>query len=142
MAQRSDLELLEDLLARENRLLSAYEAALRRDAIDPAVGELLRDHEREHVRALERTLAGRARNPRAGVTPPELNAALESRESFGRYAIGLEDETVAAYTEAAAAIGRPGIRQPLGSIMCCGAAHVVALRQSLGDRSLVPYPEG
>jgi hypothetical protein len=142
MAQRSDLELLEDLLARENRLLSAYEAALRRDAIDPAVGELLRDHEREHVRALERTLAGRARNPRAGVTPPELNAALKSRESFGRYAIGLEDETVAAYTEATAAIGRPGLRQPLGSIMCCGAAHVVALRQSLGDRSLVPYPEG
>jgi hypothetical protein len=76
------------------------------------------------------------------VTPPELNAALESRESFGRYAIGLEDETVAAYTEATAAIGRPGLRQPLGSIMCCGAAHVVALRQSLGDRSLVPYPEG
>ena len=142
MAQRSDLELLEDLLARENRLLSAYEAALRRDAIDPAVGELLRDHERAHVLALEQTLAGRARNPRAGVAPPELNAALRSRESFGRYAIGLEDETVAAYTEAAAAIGRPGIRQPLGSIMCCGAAHVVALRQSLGYRSLVPYPGG
>ena len=138
MAQRSDLELLEDLLARENRLLSAYEAALRRDAIDPALGGLLRNHEREHVRALEQTLAGRARNPRAGVVPPELNAALRSRDSFGRYAIGLEDETVAAYTEASASIGRPGLRQPLGSIMCCGAAHVVALRQSLGDGSFVP----
>jgi|SRR5215211_4355494 len=138
MARRSDLELLEDLLARENRLLSAYEAALRRDAIDPAVGEMLRDHEREHVRALEQTLAGYARNPRAGVAPPELNAALRSRQSFGRYAIALEGETVAAYTEAAAAIGRPGLRQPLGSIMCCGAAHAVALRQSLGERSFVP----
>ena len=138
MAQRSDRELLEDLLAREHRLLSAYEAALRRDAIDPALGAMLRDHEREHVRALERTLAGRARNPRAGVTPPELNAALKSRESFGRYAIGLEDDTVAAYTDAAAAIGRPGLRQPLGSIMCCGAAHVVALRNSLGERPFVP----
>ena len=142
MAQRSDLELLEDLLARENRLLSAYEAALRSDAIDPAMGELLRDHEREHVRALEQTLAGRARNPRAGVAPPELNAALRSRKSFARYAIGLEDETVAAYTAATPAISRPGLRQPLGSIMCCGAAHVVALRQSLGYRSLVPYPGG
>jgi hypothetical protein len=138
MAQRSDRELLEDLLAREHRLLSAYEAALRRDAIDPALGAMLRDHEREHVRALEQTLAGRARSPRAGVAPPELNAALESRESFGRYAIDLEDETVAAYTEAAATIGRPGLRQPLGSIMCCGAAHVVALGQSLGERSFVP----
>ena len=138
MGQRSDRELLEDLLAREHRLLSAYEAALRRDAIDPSLGAMLRDHEREHVRALEQTLAGRARNPRAGLAPPELNAAVESRESFGRYAIGLEDETVAAYTEVAAAIGRPGLRQPLGSIMCCGAAHVVALRQSLGSRSFVP----
>jgi hypothetical protein len=138
MPARSDVELLEELLARENRLLSAYEAALRRDAIDPALGAQLRDHEREHVRALEQTLAGRARNPRAGVTPPELNAALRSRESFGRYAIDLEDATVAAYAEASAAIGRPGLRQPLGSIMCCGAAHVVALRQSLGTSSLVP----
>ena len=138
MAQRSDLDLLEDLLAREHRLLSAYEAALRREAIDPALGRMLLDHELEHVRALEETLAGRARNPRAGVAPPELNAALESRDSFGRYAIELEDDTVAAYTEAAASIGRPGLRQPLGSIMCCGAAHVVALRQSLGERSFVP----
>ena len=138
MAPRSDVERLEDLLAREQRLLSAYEAALRRDAIDAALGELLRDHEREHVRALEQTLAGRSRNPRAFVAPPELNAALESRASFGRYAIGLEDEAVAAYTEAAPAIGRPALRQPLGSIMCCGAAHVVALRESLGERPFVP----
>ena len=138
MAQRSDIELLEDLLAREQRLLSAYEAALRRDAIDPSLGKQLRDHEREHVRALEQTLAGRDRNPRAGVAPPELNAALRSREAFGRYAIGLEDDTVAAYTEAVPAIGRPGLRRPLGSIMCCGAAHVIALRQSLGERPFVP----
>ena len=34
MAERSDVDLLEDLLALENRLISAYEAALRRDAID------------------------------------------------------------------------------------------------------------
>ena len=34
MATRSDVELLEDLLAREQRLLSAYEAALRRDALE------------------------------------------------------------------------------------------------------------
>lgn len=137
MADRSDVELLEDLLARENRLLSAYEAALRRGAIDTALGELLRDHEREHVRALEQTLAGRGRNPRAGVAPPELNAALRSRESFGRYAIDLEAHTVGIYTEATASIRDARLRQPLGSIMACGAAHVVALREALGDRQLV-----
>jgi rubrerythrin len=138
MAERSDVELLEELLARENRLLSAYEAALRRDAIALALGEWLRDHEHEHVRALEQALAGRGqRNPRATVPPPELNAALRSRDSFGRYAVDLEGQTVAAYTEAAASIGDSGLRQPLGSIMACTAAHVVALRDSLGDRQLV-----
>jgi hypothetical protein len=139
MAARSDLELLEDLLAREHRLLSAYEAALRREAIEPELGAWLRDHEREHVGAIQRTLAARGRrNPRATVQPPELNAALRSRESFARYAIDLEGEAVAAYTEAAASIRDPGLRQPLGSIMACTAAHVVALRDSVGESQLVP----
>ena len=40
--------------------------------------------------------------------PPELNAALRGRDSFARYAIELEDEAVAAYSEAAAAIRDPG----------------------------------
>jgi rubrerythrin len=138
MAERSDVELLEDLLTRENRLVSAYEVALRRDAIEARLGGWLRDHEREHVRAIEQALAGRGeRNPRATVPPPELTAALRSFESFARYAIDLEGQTVAAYAETAASIRAAGLRQPLGSIMACGAAHVVALRDSLGDRHLV-----
>ena len=133
MAARSDTETLEDLLAREQRLLSAYEAALRRDAIDPALGETLRDHEREHVRALEQTLAGAGRrNPRASVPSAELTAALRDREEFAHYAMQLEDETRALYGEAAATVRDADLRQPLGSIMACGAAHVVALKDSLG----------
>jgi hypothetical protein len=137
MARRSDVELLEDLLAREHRLLSAYETALRRDAIDAALGDTLRDHERDHVRAIAQSLAGRDRNPRASVPSPELSAALGSRASFARFAIDLEGQTIAAYREAAATIGDARLRQPLGSILACGAAHVVALRNSLGRRSLV-----
>jgi len=138
MAERSDVELLEELLAREHRLLSAYEAALRRDAIDVKLGEWLRDHEREHVRAIEQALAGRGeRNPRATVPAPELTAALRSGESFGRYAIELEEQTVGDYSDAAASIRASGLRQPLGSIMACTAAHMVALRDSLGYRQLL-----
>jgi hypothetical protein len=137
MAGRSDVELLEDLLARENRLLSAYEAALRRDAIDAQLGQMLRDHEREHANAIERALAhaGR-RNPRASVPSPDLAAALRSRTAFGRFAIDLEEQTVGVYTVAAAGFRDASLRQPLGSIMACGAAHVVALKDSLGDRFL------
>jgi rubrerythrin len=138
MAERSDRERLEDLLAHENRLLSAYEAALRRDAIEATLGEMLRTHEREHVRALDQTLEKRgSRNPRATVPLPELNAAIRSKESFARFAIDLERRTVAAYTEVVARIGDSGLRQPLGSIMACGAAHVVALRDSVADRLVV-----
>jgi hypothetical protein len=138
MAERSDVDLLEDLLALENRLLSAYEAALRREAIDVALGELLRDHEQEHVRAIEQALrhAGR-RSPRASVPSPDLTAALRSRESFARFARELEAEAVASYAEAAAAIRNPRLRQPLGSIMTCEAAHEVALREAADEPVLV-----
>ena len=78
--------------------LSAYEAALRRDVIEPELGGALRDQERAHVRALEQALAGAGRrNPRASVPPPELGAALRDRDAFARFALDLEDEAVAAY---------------------------------------------
>jgi hypothetical protein len=138
MAGRSDVDVLEDLLALENRLISAYEAALRREAIDVALGETLRDHEQEHARAIEQALrhAGR-RSPRGSVPLPELTAALRSRASFARFALDLEAEVLASYTEAAAAIRNPRLRQPLGSIMACEAAHEVALREAGGKRFLV-----
>jgi hypothetical protein len=138
MAAGSDVDLLEDLLALENRLLSAYEAALRRHAIDMALGETLRDHEEEHVRAIEQALrhAGR-RSPRASVPSPDLTPALRSREFFARFARELEAEAVASYADAAAAIRNPRLRQPLGSIMACEAAHEVALRDASGESILV-----
>jgi hypothetical protein len=138
MAERSDVDLLEDLLALENRLLSAYEAAVRREAIDVALGELLRDHEQEHVHAIEQALrhAG-SRSPRASVPSAELTAALRSREAFARFARELEAEAVASYAEAAAAIRNPRLRQPLGSIMTCEAAHEVALNDAADEPILV-----
>lgn len=130
---RPDNEILEELLALENRLVGAYEAALRRTAIDAGLGALLRDQEREHIRGLEQSLGTLGeRSPRATVPPPELGAALRSREAFARFALDLEDQAVAAYVKAAAEIRRPGLRRPLGSIMACEAAHEVALRAAAG----------
>jgi Mn-containing catalase len=139
MAARSDAELLEDLLAVEQRLISGYEAALRRDAIDRALGQMLLDHETAHVEALQKALrdTGGARSPQASVPPPELNAALRERAAFARYAVAREAEAVAAYRLVAAQISSASLRQALGSIMACEAAHQVALRDSLGDRPLV-----
>jgi rubrerythrin len=137
--EESDVEILERLLAIENRLVSAYEAALRRDATDPELGELLREQELEHIRGLEQALdeIGR-RSPRAGVPPGGLGAALRNRDEFGRFALDLEAEARGAYADAAARIARPGLRQPLGSIMACEAAHEVALRAATGLPLLAP----
>lgn len=134
MAERSDIEVMEDLLAREGRLISAYESALRRDAIDAVLGEMLLAHERAHARGLEESLSrAGARNPRASVPSPELTAALRDRKAFALYAIDVEGQAISAYYEAIPKIRDASLRQPLGSILACGAAHVVALRESLGS---------
>jgi Ferritin-like domain len=130
---RSDVEILEELLALEARLAGVYEAALRRDAIDKGLGELLLEQEREHIRGLEQALRSVGdRAPRAGVAPPGLGPALRSPEAFAGFALELEAQAVAAYTSASAEITRPGLRRPLGSIMACESAHEVALRASAG----------
>jgi rubrerythrin len=138
MAERTDADVLEDLLAAESRLISIYEAALRRDAIDAELGERVLEQEREHARGLEDALAGRGpRNPVATVPPPALGPALRSRDAFARFALDMESEAVAAYVDAAATIRDPELRQPLGSIMACEAAHQVALRDALGEPLVV-----
>ena len=139
MAGRSDADLLEDLLAVEERLITAYEAALRRDAIDPGLAETLRDHEKAHIEGLRRALrdAGGPRSPRASVPAPELTAALRDRAAFAGYALARETDALARYRLAVAQISSPSLRQALGSIMACEAAHEVALRDSLGERPLV-----
>ncbi len=136
-ADPADLERLERLLALEQRLEAAYQAALDRDAIDRGLGEMLLAHEREHVRALEQVLAALGRRaPQAGVRAPGIGMALASRGAFARFAHELEREAVAAYTDALATLRRDGLLQPLGSIMAAAAQHQVALRQSVGQALL------
>ena len=141
MAGRSDVGLLEDLLVMEQQLISMYEAGLRRDVVAVDLAEELLEQERLHVRGLQRALAGAgSRSPRAVAPSPALTAALRSRDAFARFALDMETEAVSAYVDAAAAIRDPKLRQPLGSIMACEAAHRVALRDALGERPLVDYP--
>jgi Ferritin-like domain len=138
MTSRSTVDVLEDLLATEARLIAMYEAGLRRGVVDPALAQPALDQEHSHARALEQTLArGGTRNPRASVPAPELTAALRSRDAFARYALDMETEATASYVDAAATIRDAGLRRALGSIVTCEAAHAVALRNSLGERPLV-----
>jgi hypothetical protein len=130
-AEPSDAELLGGLLDRERQLESAYATALARGVIEPALGERLLAHEREHVRALEQVLRGR--RPAPSDFPPLPSAG---RREFARAALGLEGATVSAYADALSALRNDRLLQPLGSIMACGAQHEVALRQVLGENLL------
>jgi Ferritin-like domain len=123
----------------EHRLEAAYDGALRRDAIEPRLGETLRAHEREHVRGLEQALSGYGRRaPRASVQPPGVGAAFADRRSFARFAQDLEAKTLAAYQDAIATLRNERLLLPLGAIMGAGAQHQVALREAMGDDLLRP----
>jgi hypothetical protein len=61
---------------------------------------------------------------------------VAGRESFARFAIAQEDELARRYAAVVPRLRDERLRQPLGSIMACGAAHVVALREALGSRYL------
>ena len=134
---RSDLDILERLLARERRLEAAYNAALRRGALSEELARSLRDQEREHARGLEMSLADRGRQAPGPPEPdPALAASLRSRDSFARYALALEGRVVRAYVEALASLHDAHVLQPLGAIMTSEAQHEVALRRVLGERLL------
>jgi hypothetical protein len=133
-AQPSDAAQLERLLGLERRLLAAYEAALARAAIEPALGKLLLGHEREHVRGLAQALGRRA--PLATAGPPKPSVDLSSPRGFARSALALEARTVGVYEEVLTTFHNDRLLKPLGSIMACGAQHEVALRQALGEHLL------
>jgi len=125
-AEPSDADQIERLLDVELRLQAAYAAGLERDLIEPGLGELLLEHEREHVRALEQVLHTRR-------APPAAAPEADGRRAFARAALALEGEAVAAYAQVLTTLRNERLLQPLGSIMACGAQHEVALRQLLGE---------
>jgi len=133
-AAPSDVDAVGHLLAFERRLEAAYRGALARDAIDPALGRRLLAHERDHVRGLEQALGDLGRSgPRATAPAATVGIDFSSRRAFAASALRLEGETVDAYTDALTGFRDDHLVQPLGSIMCCGAQHEVALRQVLGS---------
>ena len=129
-AEPADADQLARLLALERSLAAAYEAALARDAIEPALGKLLAGHEREHVRGLEQTLGRRAP---AQADTPQIALDFANRRTFAHSALELERTTVDTYRDVLTTFHNDRLLQPLGSIMACGAQHEVALRRVLGE---------
>ena len=130
-AARDDRQIVAAAIDLEQRAAAAYDFAASNGGLQPALARVarhLRDQESEHADGLARALRGLGgRRPAAPrePDPPPIGRA------FAAFAIALENRLIAAYYEAMPRL-RPGLRQPLGSIMASEGQHLVVLRQALG----------
>jgi hypothetical protein len=135
---RDDRSIVAAAVDLEQRAAATYDAAASGGKLPPELERLarhLRDQEEEHADGLARALRGlggrRPARPEQAPTPPAGRA-------FGAFALALENRLIRAYYDAMPRL-RPGLRQPLGSIMACEAQHLVVLREALG-RDPLPRP--
>jgi rubrerythrin len=130
-AARGDRQIVTAAIVLEQHAVAIYDAALETGRLDPSLQKIvrhLRDQEREHADGLARALRG------LGGRRPPPGSTLEGfprGHRFANFALQMEDELIAAYYEAMPRL-RPGLRQPLASIMASEAQHLVVLRQALG----------
>ena len=125
MAARSDVELLEELLAREHAaaLRLRGRPAARRDRRGARRAAAATRSASTCARSSRRFAGGRratrGRACRAAARPRHC----ASRESFARFALDLEDEASPPTPTPSPRLRDARLRQPLGSIMACEAAH-------------------
>jgi hypothetical protein len=134
-AARGDRQIVAAAIDLEQQAAVTYDFAARSRKLAPELRQLARhlgDQEREHADGLAQALRGlggrRPPSPAEPVPRPPARA-------FAAFAIELENRLIAAYYGAMPRL-RPGLRQPLASIMACEAQHLVVLRQALGSDPL------
>jgi hypothetical protein len=130
-AARGDREIVSAAIHLEWRAADIYGAAASDSSAPPALRRLaahLHDQEEDHAVGLVHALRGLGGRPPAR---PEPQHRGPRGRAFGPFAIELENRLVAAYYEAMPRL-RPGLRQPLGSIMASEGQHLVVLREALG----------
>jgi rubrerythrin len=141
-----DAGILQAAVELEQRMVLAYDSALRSGKLDAAstrVARLFRKQEQAHVDSLTaalRDLGGKPPpRPRSPREVPGLAAALrEGQAAITRFAIELETMAVAGYYDAQGKLESPQLLSTTASIMANEAQHLAVLRQALGRN---PSPE-
>jgi ferritin-like protein len=138
----SDVEILNEGLARELTLLDAYTRGrpLLRGP-QRAVGRQLRAHEQEYADALTKAIRGLGGDTEA--EPEELDLT-EVRDQAAVLALlyELESAALAFYIDAAPRLYTPAPRTLDASLAAGHAQHLVVLRQGLGLDAAGSVPEG
>ncbi len=136
----ADVEILNDVLAREMAAIDAYGRVLPRlHAADLAAARRFRAQEQEHVDAVVkalRGLGGKAAPAEEAIEAPGLG----SRAGALGFLYELESVSVADDLRAISHLSAPWPRSLLGSVATDQAQHLVLLRRALGagGEELVP----
>jgi hypothetical protein len=126
------------VLRLEQTALVAYEAIANSGVLKEVLRGFL-DQEREHVAELQDALDGMGAKPpipprRADIQ--DLDVALTSRPAAARFAIGLEQRTVAAYQAALRDLTDSNVMRVSAGAMGTDAQQLVILRQIIGEDPL------
>lgn len=138
----SDVEILNEALARELTLFDAYTRGrpLLRGP-QRALGRQLRAHEQEYVDALNKAIRGLGGDAEA--EPEELDLTeIENEAGWLALLYELESAALAFYMDAAPRLYTPAPRTLDASLAAGHAQHLVVLRQSLGMGAAASVPEG
>ncbi len=139
----SDLEVLLGLIVLEQGAVTTYNALAERGTLGDLtpVARLFADQELEHVDALIAQLAtiegGESPKPPSVEEIPGLSE-VSDRDGALRFAIGVENQSVAALLDAMRAFENSDLQETAGSIIGSQGQHLVVWRQALG---VEPVPE-
>ena len=135
---------LAEVLRIEQTALVAYEALANAGLLKDVLRGFL-DQERQHAAQLGSALEGMGAKPpipprRTGIQG--LEPALRSRAAAARFAIALEERTIAAYQQALRDLTDSNVMRVSAGAMGADAQQLVVLRQIAGEDPLPRALEG
>jgi hypothetical protein len=136
----ADVELLNEVLARQLSAVDAYEAVLpglRGQAL--AAARLFRGQEQEHVNAIVKALRGMGGE--ADPQPEEIETdELRTEEERLLFLYEMESDTIEDELDAISNLNDPWPRKLLAMTATNQAQHLVLLRRALGAKGLETVP--
>lgn len=135
MAERSDVQILQDLIAMELELSISWDAAAKSGLLDRSLSRLvrfIRDLKITHINELDEEredLGGRRPPPVTARQVPEIRD-VRTREQLLDGLISLEGRAAETYLLALTGLGDPKLRGRVASTMASNAQHLVVLRRA------------
>lgn len=142
-----DAGIIAGLAGLEESGALAYATALQAGLLksSASAAELFRSQKRQHAAALTALLEGLGGTVPAPPRPEDLPGLSEvkTEPQFLSFAVGLENNSIAASIDALMNVGATQTYRPITEIMANDGQHLVVLRQALGSNPVPSaFPSG